>query len=89
MASVESRSKFAAGCAQSVVSDGGDGANFDYEDPIPFDSELRNNYTLTVAATSAALKKASAGRENVYQVAVDVAWGPQGMDVALLPKLTP
>merc|ERR1711907_14275 len=80
MASAESRAEFASGCAKQVASDGGDGANFDYEDPIPFDSALRTNYTLTVAATSDALKKASKGRKQAYQVVVDAAWGPQGVD---------
>jgi di-N-acetylchitobiase len=80
MANEASRAAFAAACAHDVSAAGADGANFDYEDPIAFGDPLVQNYTLTVAATSAALKQASLSRASPLQVVVDIAWAPNGID---------
>ena len=48
MENATSRAAFAASCAKSVVAAKSDGANFDYEDPIPFGSPLVQKYTINI-----------------------------------------
>uniref|UniRef100_A0A0G4HYE2 GH18 domain-containing protein n=1 Tax=Chromera velia CCMP2878 TaxID=1169474 RepID=A0A0G4HYE2_9ALVE len=75
-ASTEGKMEYARDLASRIEEWHFDGAAFDFEDPVGWQSELSTNYTEIVRLASEEMKRRSPNR----QISVAAAWSPHGID---------